>query len=79
MAGGDDTYAEFPLSSWMQDFFDLNRTHYDRLGHFAQECIQAIFRKEILLRRSLLGPGKRTFFLISSMSLAFSASYKMFD
>ena len=79
MVGGHYTYAEVPLGFWMQDLFDLGRNHYDRLGHFAQGCVPAILTREILLRRSPLVPGKWTFFLVTAVCLAFSASYELFE
>jgi len=79
MVGGHYTYAEVPLGFWMQDLFDLGRNHYDRLGHFAQGCVPAILTREILLRRSPLVPGKWTFFLVTAVWLAFSASYELFE
>ena len=33
VVGGHYTYAEVPLGFWAQDFFDLSRNPYDRLGH----------------------------------------------
>lgn len=79
IVGGHYTYAEVPLGFWMQDLFDLGRNHYDRLGHFAQGCVPAILTREILLRRSPLAPGKWTFFLVTAVCLAFSASYELFE
>ena len=79
IVGGHYTYAEVPLGFWMQDLFDLGRNHYDRLGHFAQGCVPAILTREILLRRSPLAPGKWTFFLVTTVCLAFSASYELFE
>lgn len=79
IVGGHYTYAEVPLGFWMQDLCDLGRNHYDRLGHFAQGCVPAILTREILLRRSPLVPGKWTFFLVTAVCLAFSASYELFE
>ncbi len=44
MIGGHFTYARVPGGFWVQDWFDLGRNHYDRLGHLAQGFIPAIQR-----------------------------------
>src|SRR5207247_4195808 len=57
IVGGHYTYARVPLGFWMQDLLGLARNDYDRLGHFAQGFIPAVFVLEILLRTSPLRPG----------------------
>ncbi len=79
MLGGHYTYARVPLGFWVQDFFDLARNHYDRLGHLAQGFIPAILVREILIRRSPLQPGKWLFFLVTCVCLAFSACYEFIE
>ncbi|WP_028392357.1 DUF2238 domain-containing protein [Bacillus cihuensis] len=32
--GAHYTYSKVPLFNWIKDYFDLNRNHYDRFGHF---------------------------------------------
>ncbi len=77
--GGHYTYAEVPVGFWAQDIFGFERNHYDRIGHFAQGFVPAILAREILLRRSPLTPGKWVFFLVTSICLAFSALYEIFE
>lgn len=79
MIGGHYTYAETPLGFWLQELFDLQRNHYDRLGHFAQGFIPAILAREILLRKTTLVPGKMLFFIVTSICLAFSAFYEIIE
>lgn len=79
MVGGHYTYAEVPLGFWAQDLFGFARNHYDRLGHFVQGFVPAILAREILLRRSPLVPGKWMFFLVTSVCLAVSAFYELFE
>ncbi|WP_316978487.1 DUF2238 domain-containing protein [Shumkonia mesophila] len=79
MLGGHYTYAEVPLGFWVQDLFDLGRNHYDRLGHLAQGFIPAILAREILLRRTPLTPGRWLFVLVTSVCLAFSATYELIE
>ena len=79
LIGAHYTYAEVPLFNWLRDSYDLDRNHYDRLGHFAQGFSPAIVAREILLRRSPLRPGKWLFFLVTCFCLAFSAFYEMIE
>lgn len=74
--GGHYTYAEVPLGFWVRDLLDLDRNHYDRLGHFAQGFVPAILAREILLRKTPLRPGGWLFYLVASVCLAFSAFYE---
>jgi len=79
MVGGHYTYARVPLGFWVQDWFDLARNHYDRLGHFAQGFVPALLAREILLRRTPLRPGGWLFLLVASVCLAISAVYEMIE
>lgn len=79
MVGGHFTYAEVPVGFWFQELFDLQRNHFDRLGHFAQGFVPAIFAREILLRTTPLVPGKMLFFIVTSICLAISAFYEMIE
>jgi putative membrane protein len=77
--GGHYSYARVPLGFWVQDWFDLARNHYDRLGHFAQGFIPALLLREVLVRTSPLKPGKWTFAIVSFMCLGFSALYELIE
>jgi putative membrane protein len=77
--GGHYTYARVPLGHWVQDWLDLARNHYDRLGHLAQGFVPAIVAREILLRTSPLVPGRWLAFLVTSVCLALSALYELFE
>jgi putative membrane protein len=77
--GGYYTYAKVPLGDWARDAFGLARNHYDRLGHFAQGFVPAIFVRELLLRTSPLQHGKWLAFLVACVCLAFSASFELFE
>jgi putative membrane protein len=79
MLGAHYTYAQVPLGFWVQDLFDLQRNHYDRLGHLAQGFIPAILAREILIRTSPLEPGKWLFFLVTCVCLAISAFYEFIE
>jgi putative membrane protein len=77
--GGHYTYARVPMGFWFQDWLDLARNHYDRLGHLAQGFIPAILAREILLRTSVLRPGKWLSVIVVCICLAFSAFYEMLE
>jgi len=74
--GGHYTYARVPLGFWMQDWFDLGRNHYDRIGHLMQGFGPAIIIRELLLRTSPLVPGKWLFTLVLFSVLGVSATYE---
>lgn len=79
MLGGHYSYAEVPLGFWVQDWLDLSRNHYDRLGHLAQGFIPAILMREILWRRSPLRGSRWLPFLVGCFCLAFSAVYEFIE
>lgn len=79
LLGAHYTYVQVPVGFWVQEFFDLSRNHYDRLGHIVQGFVPAILVREILIRRSPLVPGKWLFFLTTSVCLAISAFYEFIE
>jgi putative membrane protein len=79
MVGGHWTYAEVPIGNWARDAFGMSRNHFDRVGHFLQGVIPAMFARELLVRTSPLRPGKWLFFACVSMALAISAGYELFE
>ena len=79
MIGGHYTYAEVPLFTWFKDILDLSRNNYDKVGHFAQGFVPAMVAREILLRKSLLKPGKWLFFIVVCICLSISAFYELIE
>ncbi|MCM2316362.1 MAG: DUF2238 domain-containing protein [Thermoanaerobaculia bacterium] len=79
MVGGHYTYAEVPLGEWVKDALDIERNHYDRLGHFAQGFVPAILAREILLRKSVVSGRAWLFTIVVSICLAFSAVYELIE
>ncbi|MBL4720268.1 MAG: DUF2238 domain-containing protein [Alphaproteobacteria bacterium] len=77
--GGHYTYAEVPVGFWVQDFWDLSRNPYDRLGHFAQGFVPALLAREILIRRSPLKGSRWLAFLVLCVCLSFSALYELIE
>ena len=79
MYGGHYTYARTPLGFWIQDLFDLARNHYDRIGHVAQGFVPAIAAREVLLRKSPLGPRGWLPFLVVCVCMAISVTYEFVE
>ncbi|MDH3635915.1 MAG: DUF2238 domain-containing protein [Gammaproteobacteria bacterium] len=78
LVGAHYTYAETPFGFWLQDLFDLERNHYDRIVHFSFGLLLAYPMREILLRRSGVGSGW-AYFLAINCILAFSAVYEVLE
>ncbi|MEM7226160.1 MAG: DUF2238 domain-containing protein [Pseudomonadota bacterium] len=77
--GGHYTYAEVPAGFWVQEWFDLARNPYDRLGHIAQGFVPAILIRELLIRTSPLEGSRWLPVLTVSACLAFSALYELIE
>lgn len=77
--GGAYTYARVPLGFWVQDWLDLSRNPYDKLGHFMQGLVPALLAREILLRRGYLSSKAMTGFLAVCVALAISAVYELIE
>lgn len=79
MLGGAYTYARVPLGFAMQEWWQLSRNPYDKIGHFAQGFIPAIAAREILLRGAYVQGRKMLAFLVVCFVLAVSASYELIE
>lgn len=79
MLGGAYTYARVPLGFWMQEWFDLPRNDYDKIGHFAQGFVPAFVAREILMRIYALSHRRLVAFLTICICLAISAFYELIE
>ena len=77
--GGAYTYARVPLGFWLQDFFELTRNPYDKIGHFMQGVTPALVAREIFLRNGSVNGAKMSAFLAVCVSLAVSAFYELVE
>ncbi len=77
--GGYYTYANTPLGNWARDTFHLSRNHYDRIGHLALGFFPSLVIRELLLRTSLLRPGRWLFFIVLSISFAIGAFWELIE
>ncbi|MGY6038623.1 DUF2238 domain-containing protein [Aeromonas sp. AE23HZ002T15] len=79
MLGGAYTYARVPLGFDLQQWFDLGRNPYDKIGHFFQGFVPAIACREILLRGHHVQGKRMLAFLVVCVVLAISASYELIE
>ena len=77
--GGAFTFARVPPGFWVQEWLELSRNPYDKLGHFIQGVTPALLAREILLRRGFLRRGNMLGFLSICIALAFSAFYELIE
>lgn len=77
--GGTYSYARVPLGFWMQDWLELARNPYDKIGHFMQGFGPALVAREILLRGAWVRGSKMLAFLVVCVVLAISASYELIE
>jgi putative membrane protein len=49
--GAHYTYSKVPLGFWMQDWWGLERTHFDRIAHFSFGLLLAYPLRDLFLRR----------------------------
>ena len=77
--GGAYTYARVPLGFWLQDWLDLERNPYDRIGHFMQGFVPALVAREILVRKNFVNGKGMLAFLCLCVALAFSAVYELIE
>lgn len=79
IGGGTYTYARVPIGFMVQDWFDLSRNPYDKLGHFFQGFAPALIAREILLRNHIVKGTKMLAFIIVCIVLAISATYELIE
>lgn len=77
--GGFYTYAKVPLGFWLQDYFNLGRNPYDKIGHFAQGFVPALVAREILLHGCHVAGRRMAGFLSLCVAMAISAWYELIE
>ena len=77
--GAHYTYAGMPLFDWLQQQFELQRNHFDRVGHFMQGLTPALVVVEWLTRRTELTSIRIVSTAAISAGLAFSALYEVLE
>jgi putative membrane protein len=79
MTGGAYTYARVPLGFYLQDWLNLGRNPYDKIGHFFQGFVPALAAREILIRGNYVRGKKMLNFIVICMVLAISATYELIE
>ena len=79
MLGGAHTYARVPLGYHLQEWFELGRNPYDKIGHFAQGFVPALVAREILVRGRYVRGRRMLAFLVVCVALAISAAYELIE
>ncbi|HEI9710467.1 TPA: DUF2238 domain-containing protein [Serratia marcescens] len=77
--GGMYSYARVPLGFEVQQWLDLGRNQYDKLGHFFQGLVPALAAREILLRGGYVQGRKMLGFVVCCIALAISAVYELIE
>src|SRR6185503_16773425 len=77
--GGHYGYANTPAGDLVQDWLDLARNPFDRLGHFLQGFVPAIAVREVLWRRSPLRGTRWLPWLTFCVCLAISAFWELME
>jgi putative membrane protein len=72
-------YARVPLGFALQDWLQLQRNPYDKIGHFMQGFVPALVAREILLRGAYVQGRRMLAFLCVCIVLAISASYELIE
>lgn len=79
MVGGAYTYARVPLGFQLQDWLDLERNPYDRIGHFMQGFVPALAAREILKRGRFVRTAGMLAFLVICVVMTVSATYELIE
>ena len=79
MVGGAYTYARVPLGFQIQEFLELGRNPYDKIGHFMQGFVPALAAREVLLRGQYVRGKGMLAFVVVCIVLASSATYEFVE
>lgn len=77
--GGMYSYARVPLGFEVQQWLELGRNPYDKLGHFFQGLVPTLAAREILLRGGYVQGRKMLGFVVCCIALAISAVYELIE
>lgn len=79
IAGGHYSFARVPVGSWLQDWLELSRNPYDRLGHFFQGVVPALTARELLVRLDRVRGRHLLPFVCVCMAMTLSAVYELVE
>jgi len=78
LVGAHYTYSETPLGFWLQEWFNLERNHYDRLVHFSYGLLIAYPFREVLVRVITVAAPWSSFVTVN-LVLSFSAFFELVE
>ena len=79
IVGGAYTYARVPAGFAVQDWFDLARNPYDKLGHFMQGFVPALAARELFIRLHVINGKTWLAFLSVCVVMTISALYELIE
>lgn len=79
IVGGMYSYAKVPLGFEVQEWLNLSRNPYDKLGHLFQGLVPALAAREVLIRGGFINGRKMLGFLVCCIALAISAFYELIE
>jgi len=77
--GGHYTYAEVPFFNWLRDVSGQDRNNFDKVGHFAQGFVPALFVREILVRNRVVARKAWLPGLVVCVCVTVSVLYEFFE
>jgi putative membrane protein len=77
--GGAYTYARVPAGFMVQEWFDLARNPYDKLGHFMQGFVPALAARELFIRLRVVNGKTWLAFLSVCVVMTVSALYELLE
>lgn len=77
--GGHYTYAEVPWFNWIRDYLGQERNNFDKVGHFAQGFVPALFVREILIRHQVVARPAWLPGLVVCVCMTVSALYEFLE
>src|SRR3954468_12252483 len=79
MAGGAYTYARVPLGFHIQEWLQLSRNPYDKIGHLLQGFVPALVAREVFIRGNYIRGRRMLAFMVVCVVLAISATYELVE
>ncbi|MFZ9310377.1 MAG: DUF2238 domain-containing protein [Arenimonas sp.] len=79
IVGGAYTYARVPAGFAVQEWFDLARNPYDKLGHFMQGFVPALAARELFIRLRVINGRSWLAFLSVCVVMTVSALYELLE
>lgn len=79
IAGGHYSFSRVPLGFWLQEWLELSRNPYDRLGHVLQGIVPALLARELLMRKGRVTGRHLLPFICVCIAMTISAVYELVE